>query len=72
MTATLSEIRKVTGSEVLPDGCYEGQWSGCRVQFAVDNQQYIAQAAAGVRGLKIKCYVVVRGGQTTVTLEKPE
>lgn len=56
---------RVLGADI-PDGTYEGNWSGYEVRFEFDGKVCRATTIKGVRGLNVPCEITVQGGHITV------
>lgn len=50
----------------MPDGEYDGSWSGYTVVFVTPLGECKGRATVGVRGLNIPCKVTIEDGQFTV------
>ena len=50
----------------VPDGVYNGHWTGVQVRFTVGQIEITASTSIGVRGLNVPCLVVVLDGNATV------
>jgi hypothetical protein len=51
----------------VPDGDYQGLWSGYEVRVIINEQGYRLHTEDGIRGLNIPCVVRVRDGVISVT-----
>lgn len=50
----------------VPDGVYNGLWTGVQVRFTVGQIEITASTSIGVRGINVPCLVVVLDGNATV------
>ena len=67
MTTKITSINLTIPTEGgLPDGDYQGTWSGYEVRVIVNEQGYRMHTENGIRGLNIPCTVRVRAGVVTV------
>lgn len=65
MTTTASSLREIKHGTV-PDGQYDGRWSGYTVQFSHDGRLFEAVTDIGVRGQNVACRVIVESGRVRV------
>lgn len=68
MRGSLIEVKRVEPVEGIPDGRYQGIWSGYTVKFDTPYGSYEAKSRTGVRGTTT-CAVVVECGKLEVTSE---
>lgn len=47
-------------------GLYDGLWSGYVVRFHAGGVEYTADSTLGIRGMNIKCSVLVKGNECYV------
>ena len=66
MEAFLDHVKRIEPADGVPDGEYEGRWSGYTVQFETPHGKYDGRSTVGVRGMNIPCTVTVTCGQFKV------
>ncbi len=62
------EVAKIKSNETIdvPNGAYEGKWSGYQAEFEHDGRTHRVQTDIGVRGLNCPCIVTVKDGAALV------
>lgn len=68
---SVQEIRNVDPSS-LPDGEYKGVWGGYEAKATINNIEYTFRTALGVRTIAAPCFIRIKGGEITVTIERQE
>jgi hypothetical protein len=61
MLNELQNIRPVDNTIAIPDGRYEGSWSGYHVRFRVHDREYEGESEVGIRGMNEPCIVTKKG-----------
>lgn len=64
----LTKVVKEFQSDI-PNGVYEGLWSGYTVSFFVHGVGYRGESSNGVRGMNIPCVITVNGGRFSVKVK---
>jgi hypothetical protein len=62
MEGSLSQVKRVESADGVPDGEYEGTWSGCKVKFETPHGAYEGESTLAVRGTNVPCTVIVKCG----------
>jgi len=57
----LQITEKIPQSSSLPDGIYQGIWSGYIIELKYNNKSYELKTETGVRGIGIKVIVTIKG-----------
>lgn len=70
MSVKVTQVNQTVNPAEIPDGTYEGNWSGYTVTFQVGGKNMTATTEVGFRGLSVACDVVVSMG--TVTVEQKQ
>jgi len=60
-------VRPVNAAGSVPDGRYDGKWTGYLVQFVVDETVYEGESDDGIRGIDVPCVVTKLGDLFSVT-----
>lgn len=68
MEGFLDQVKRVESSDGIPDGEYQGTWSGTAVKFETPHGDYEGNSTVGVRGMNVPCTVKVKCGQFKVVL----
>lgn len=66
MAVSVTEVSKSVHVREIPDGVYEGFWSGYVVRFRVGGDSYEARVDVGVRGLNVPCKVTITLGEILI------
>lgn len=61
MINEVQNIRPVDNTRNIPDGRYEGRWSGYYVRFTVHDREYEGESEVGIRGMNETCIVTKKG-----------
>ncbi len=61
----LSITEKVPQVTTLPDGYYNGLWSGCIIEVKHKSKTYELETEEGVRGINVKVIVEIKEGIAT-------
>lgn len=69
MELEISSLSKPIKMSDVPDGDYTGLLSGYCVTFLVHGHPYVAHMKTGLRGMNIKCTVVVKDGAAKVSIK---
>jgi len=67
MINEILNVRPVNAAGSVPDGRYDGTWTGYLVRFAVDGVAYEGESDEGIRGMNVPCTVTVLAGVFSVT-----
>lgn len=67
MNGFLDQVKRVESADGVPDGDYQGTWSGYTVKFETPHGAYEGKSTVGVRGMNVPCTVKVKCGQFKVT-----
>ena len=67
MVTEVETIRERISGSSLPDGNYEGFWSGYNVDVVINGRNIELAVNYGARGLLIPCIVKINNGSVTVT-----
>ena len=60
-----SITKKVPKTTILPDGLYDGTWSGYVIEITYKGDTYKLATEAGVKGINIKVVVEIKEGEPT-------
>lgn len=64
----VDKVMRVVKPIVIPNGEYDGKVTGYEVTFIANGIEYIGRASnAGVKGIGIKCKVIVKSGEITIS-----
>jgi hypothetical protein len=66
MDGFLDQVKRVESADGVPDGEYQGTWSGYTVKFETPFGAYEGKSTVGVRGMHVPCTVKVKCGQFKV------
>lgn len=67
MATSVTKVVKQVTMTVIPEGKFEGIWSGYIVKLEIDGEQYELTTTDGIRSLRAECWVHSSEGKIWVT-----
>lgn len=65
-----SITERVPQPVIIPDGLYNGTWSGHVIDVKIEGKSYALATEMGVKGINIKVVVEVKDGEATFDLSR--